>query len=184
MPEHMTTRRLSPIIFLLLFLGCEGPVGPQGDTGPIGPQGPAGEEGPRGEEGPPGEMGRVDVDIVTFALTASDFVLEEGIETYSRSVPQITAEIIQGGIVLAYMDFGTNGEGWWSLPLGISVNGGSGDIITFYAEGRFGIQAMTASGELLSSALDGYLIRLVIIPPSAGKRSGSYEEVALYYGLE
>ena len=50
-------RHLGKLLFLLVFLGCEGPTGPQGPAGPAGPAGVAGQTGPAGPAGPTGPAG-------------------------------------------------------------------------------------------------------------------------------
>ena len=45
------------LLFLLVFLGCEGPAGPQGPAGPAGPAGPSGQTGPAGPAGAAGPAG-------------------------------------------------------------------------------------------------------------------------------
>ena len=178
----MSYLRHLPIIFLLL-LGCEGPEGAVGPEGPRGEQGERGEPGPRGERGLPGGM---TAEVVRFTLRASAFEIREDVENYGRQVPEITSDVVNGGVVLSYIDLGT-GNTWWSLPMSLAVQNAAAGIIVYYQVGVWGMQMMTTSGERLASYLDGHVVKLVIIPPEmVGKNAPDltdYEAVARYYGL-
>ncbi len=50
-------RHTGILLFLLVFLGCEGPMGPEGPAGPVGATGTAGAVGPAGADGPAGLQG-------------------------------------------------------------------------------------------------------------------------------
>ena len=50
-------RHSGKLLFLLVFLGCEGPAGPQGPAGPAGPAGASGQTGPAGPAGQTGPAG-------------------------------------------------------------------------------------------------------------------------------
>jgi hypothetical protein len=89
---------------LLMTFGCEGPEGPRGSTGPAGPQGAAGVQGAAGNKGPDGVQGVLGTDNVffsnwitnTWTRAANNFVGD------TLAVPQITDDIINKGVVVAY----------------------------------------------------------------------------------
>jgi hypothetical protein len=118
------------LIIGMVFLNCEGPMGPEGPVGPEGPQGPQGEQG---EQGIPGEDGNANVIVKTISLEHSDY--ENGNIAYrfgsngtlSRNAKvalvednDITLDIFENGLVLSYWKaplslIGTPSQ-WRSLP--------------------------------------------------------------------
>ena len=108
----MKTRTLALVLFSLLLVvsipGCKkdpipGPEGPVGPAGPDGPQGP---------------IGNANVDTYTYILSNWTEFGTAGTpgQGYfaTASVPEITSNIMNTGVVLAYID---NGAGaWFALP--------------------------------------------------------------------
>jgi hypothetical protein len=123
--KNTGNQTLGNIILLLIigmvFINCEGPMGPEGPVGPEGPQGPQGEDG------------NPNVFVKTITLEHSEF--ENGVIAYrfgsnstlTRNAKvalvediDITLEIVENGLVLSYWKaplslVGTPSQ-WRSLP--------------------------------------------------------------------
>jgi hypothetical protein len=106
--------------------GAQGPGGPQGATGPTGPAGPTGPtgsngatgptgpEGPAGPAGPQGQTGADGtVDVKSFLLVNQSVKLT-GFTTFT--IPAITQEIVDSGIVLVYFRTTGTTSGYFALP--------------------------------------------------------------------
>lgn len=167
-------------ILLLLLVACEGPVGPEGPRGPVGPEGeqgpigpvgPQGEEGPQGEQGPQGPEGEQGppgtADIVTLigSYTANDIIVEGNLAGVNFSIPAITQEVYEGGVILCYYAVG---EQWLALPW--TLTGASETILMTYAFGlgTFTLLFTTSAEAIAVETLPTGKIRVVIIPPSNG----------------
>lgn len=85
--------------------GAAGPAGPAGVTGPQGPTGPVGPTGPTGPQGSAGVTNATYSAWVTvgtgWTATGADFYGAKLL--YDRSAPGVTSNIINQGIVLAYI---------------------------------------------------------------------------------
>jgi len=94
---------------MLLFAACEGP------EGPIGPPGPP---------GPPGLDGNANVFSINYVIIADDWVDDgqpgdpEFFRFLDLSVPEITQDIVDNGLVLVYYRVDEN-ERWNILPFTI-----------------------------------------------------------------
>jgi len=97
--------------------GEAGEPGPQGEVGEQGPQGEQGEMGLQGEQGEPGQDGEDgNINVIasdwfnfesvyeTFEPTGNSFFL-----TYNWSVPELTTNIADGGMVLVYAQINAYG---------------------------------------------------------------------------
>jgi hypothetical protein len=137
--------RYLAILALLILTSCEGPVGPQGERGPQGPEGPAGQN------------------ITVLDLTFSNF---EGVPGYiesTRSVPEITRDVIERGYVIAYL---ADDEGWRALPYAVSLY--EGEYFTSMSY-RYDVGTFTHEFQFTPPDADvsGYDadIRIVIVAP-------------------
>lgn len=167
-------RILALAAILIIVSACEGP---EGAVGPQGEQGVAGLEGPAGS---------ANVQAVTFTLRSSQFIHRESTSTFSRATPEITRDVLQNGVVLAYTDLGTDKDGWWALPQVYPVSNITLVMNFAYVEEVFAIQITSNSTENFSSVFDGFTIKCVIIPTVAAKTRvdySDYEAVARHYGL-
>lgn len=90
--------------FLSLLISCAGPEGPRGATGPAGPQGTAGVQGPAGNKGADGQQGLTGTDNVYFSnwITNTWSRLPENYVGDTIAAPQITEDILDKGVVVAY----------------------------------------------------------------------------------
>lgn len=79
--------------------GETGPAGPQGPQGEQGAQGPQGEEGPQGEQGDPGTANVIYSDW--FESEFDNDIIATG-SSFNVSVPDLTQEIIDQGVVLVF----------------------------------------------------------------------------------
>lgn len=112
------------ILPLLFLISCEGPTGPQGPEGPRGPQGPEGPQGPAGNanvvsdtvtlENADWETGRI------YFQTSSNSSISRSALEATLNVPEITSEIVEGGMVQVYFKtiegFGREPSAWTPLP--------------------------------------------------------------------
>jgi len=96
---------------LMVFsMSCEGP------QGPIGPVGPPGVPGP---PGPPGSGGAAEVFSINYSIIADDWIDEgqpgdaEFFRFIDLSVPEITDDIVNSGLVLAY--YRVDGQSPWNF---------------------------------------------------------------------
>ena len=74
-------------------------------------------KGEQGPTGPPGRDGNANVAIVSFTFSASSFSIvnnDSRVYIYSRSTPELTSSVVNGGAVLLYM---RSVSIWWqALP--------------------------------------------------------------------
>lgn len=138
----------STFALCFLLVGCslfEAPEGPPGEQGPqgeqgipgedgaTGPQGPQGEQGPQGAPGEDGEDGNANVLIKTITVTDQDYSDDYLSAKHSNNTlfffpakiakindPDITADIVANGMVLAYIrvpvGLGFEPSQWTNLP--------------------------------------------------------------------
>lgn len=170
-------RILTLAAVLILVSACEGP------EGAVGPQG---EQGIAGPEGPEGPAGTADIESFSFTLSASGFSQGENIEEFAHSTSALTSEVTGEGIVIAYTDLGTSGQGWVAIPLVLPLSSTSVVLTQAYQQGIFSILILKNTSEVLASIFDGFRVKVIVIPPGAGKASidySNYEAVAEHYGL-
>ena len=154
------------MLALVVLSACE----PGEVVGPPGPEGPPGPQGPSGS---------ANVQSITFALRSDDFVIQsEALATYQKLVPEITPEIVESGVVLAYTDLG--GTVWRSLPLGpLGYAFGAGSFWVI-VESSIDVSALVPF-------YDEWNVRVVLIPPGSdllGRQSmdgAGYEELVQRY---
>lgn len=144
-------------MLIILVVGCEGPEGP---AGPVGPQG---EQGVVGPQGPPGNA---NVQIVTFTLSAASFDNSASSQQSARVMPEITVAVAAQGAVLAYTDVGVGGTVWTALPLTFAAGGTVSTLSYAYSATLFQTLILKNTTANLASAYNGFLIRVVIIPPA------------------
>lgn len=95
------------LAIICLSIACEGPEGPVGATGqagPAGPQGAAGNQGPVGSEGPKGVQGEMGTENVFFSnwIRNSWTRNPDNYVGDTIAAPQITDDILDKGVVMAY----------------------------------------------------------------------------------
>ncbi len=186
----MKTMKLFTMLFLamgVMFVSCdkEGPEGPQGEiglTGDPGPQGETGEQGPQGEDG--------NANVIASGWMASTF---SDVATFSQSQEvfdsNITAEVIDGAILLAYGRGGSDGN---PNRLAINLPYLTGER-NYYSIARIGsiIFAGRRTGTTNQIFGDFTAFRFVLIPSNATSKVAqpnfekmSYEEVMNHFGLD
>jgi len=188
-------------VALVLFIalgaceGPEGPIGPAGPEGPAGVQGPAGPAGPKGADGvdgvdgaqglqgPAGVDGVNGVDgnanVLTVKYNAPTF---GGTTTMALNAPDITTEVYNSGVVLAYIEYGGV---YYSIP-GITPFFGTK---TQYAIGSYKITATnkdTGVNMVVAAAEDPDYVKLVLITSTKtktvannGRSDGNAQQVIL-----
>jgi hypothetical protein len=155
--------------------GAQGPAGPQGPTGPTGPTGATGApgangangapgangstgatgetgatgpQGPQGPTGPAGADGSVDIKsylLINKSVTLTGFT--------SFSIPAITQEIVDSGVILVYFRTTGSTSGYFALPYSEA-----GRTITL---SDFGVGYINVKANFSQGGLD---FKVVIIP--------------------
>ncbi len=147
--------------------GANGAKGDRGDTGPRGTTGPKGDKGdrgatgsagPRGATGPQGPAGSVNVTYSEWLKMPRDSF------QFTISVPQLTQEIVDKGVVAVYAKEFKGGSGETGFLLGINK-------LPFYSEnaGYIEFSILKNSVRITSSETmlaDDFQFRYVLIPGS------------------
>jgi len=192
-------KNLVPFVILTLCVlqfSCskEGPAGPQGNPGP---QGPAGANGAAGPEGPAGSAnviyspwfltGSSDWDTVNFAANYGAYA------TYDRADAGITQDIIDNGIILAYMK-GDPSTGLandvFPLPYTFGIGIGYTDHWDFVLNTPGNIRFLYKStSPWTPTELGGISFRYIVVPGGVvggrmrDPRNMTYDEVCEGYGI-
>lgn len=153
--------------FLLLGVGCEGPVGPPG---------------------PPGDPA---VRTFTVDFLMEDAVVEGPVVSAQYDAPEITRQAVQGGAVLAYYrEQGT----WTALPYTYGVESPDLPAVDYtvtlgyaYEEGFLEVYYEASSDHVIDDLPD-QLIKVVVIEQFASARlagvdPSDYEAVKNHFGL-
>ncbi len=86
-------------------------------------------------------------------------------------MPEITEAVLDGGVVTAHYNFGSDDSGWRSLPNVFQFTTLSVAVIDYlYAPGEFFVQITSPDPIAVSAtiaAIDGYGLRVVVLPPGA-----------------
>jgi hypothetical protein len=194
-------KNLIPLVILtlgVLQFSCskEGPAGPQGDAGP---QGPTGANGAAGATGAAGPTGSANVIYSSWFLTGAagwntavaDASPYGAVAIYDKATAGVTQDIIDRGIVLAYMKGDpTTGLTNDVFPLPYTVGVGFTDHWDFVLNTAGNIRFMYKSDAPWTPAeLGGISFRYVIVPGgiSSGRmrdpRKMTYDEVCEAYGI-
>jgi hypothetical protein len=138
-----------------LLLGC--------DNAPATP-----EPGPRGPQGPAGNTA---MEVREFTVRSSDFSLSSDgtIATAVYRVPEITAEVVDGGVVAVHWDIAGDGRTWRPLPWLFQFNDLVVSVIGYvYSAGSIGLQVSSpdaASTAGTVGGIDGNRLQVVVLPP-------------------
>ncbi len=170
-------------LFLLLLAACEGAEGPVGPPGPPGPSG-----GP-GVQGPPGNA---NVRTFTFNFDNGDAVFENDLARIPVEIPALSADIVENGAVLAFMQ--TQNSSWFAIPYTFGVDDDNDGFIDFaweysyaYDVGAFSL-FFEVQGRRVTSITSG-ACKIVLVAGMPGKRAPdlrfkTYEEAARALGLD
>jgi hypothetical protein len=189
-------KNLVPFVILALAVlqfNCskEGPAGPQGDPGPQGPAGAAGAAGPAGSANviysPWFLTGSAGWDTVTNAAAYGAYA------TYDKAVASVTQDIVDNGIVLAYMK-GDPSTGLpddvFPLPYTIGMGFGFIDHWDFVLNTAGNIRFLYKSDfPWTVTELGGISFRYVIVPGGVAggrlrdPRKMTYDEVCEAFGI-
>lgn len=184
----------------IMFISCkgeDGAVGPAGAKGDTGAQGTAGTQGTVGAKGDKGDAGTANVIYSEWtAIPETTTFKTARKKEYGISVPKITADVFNKGIVYAYARSGGSASAY-QLPYFLTSDDGSMAYdcsvrITqgwfFYGETWAGTGAVNTAW--INTEKTNYFshIRYVIIPGGAAARVASvdyadYESVKKYYNL-
>ncbi len=167
---------LCSIYFMMLSLiACS-----KGENGDIGP---AGSVGAKGAKGPTGDLGIVDakgmISSSWLAVKGSDWRASSSANSYFVSfvLPNITADIINKGMLYVYWKPETTTNAGWALPYfsastglrfySLVVMSNNEAIIQFY-------QTVTPPSSTFSTA-NNVSFRFVFVPASAGARMSNVD---------
>ncbi len=140
------------LLFLILAVGCEGPVGPQGE------QGLQGEPGPRGPS--------VITKTVTFA-SASSTIYDVDYVRGSWRDSDITPTVIDEGTILAFARTPFS-QDWYALP----IRSDGDHVYYYYTIGFVSVVSRTFDGYTYPDPyfVDDYTFKYVIILPEETHR--------------
>jgi hypothetical protein len=100
--------------------GATGPAGPTGATGANGQTGATGPAGPQGPQGPAGQNGQNGQDGQDGSANVENFLLLNKSVTLTGltrlSIPAITQDVVDKGLVLVYFRVTGSGSGYYALP--------------------------------------------------------------------
>ncbi|EMS30926.1 Phage tail fiber protein [Mariniradius saccharolyticus AK6] len=186
---------LGGLAIISLSIACEGPEGPAGAIGPAGPQGVAGAQGPAGTKGPNGIQGETGTENVFFSnwITNTWTRMPDNYVWDTIPAPQITEEILNRGVVVAY--YRDNSTIPWAkiYPVQIYQNGNwiftlesksiKENLILFHGPSRNGgiVDAITT--------IPFSQVRYMVIPGvnPAGRMNfpdlNDYKAVCSYFGI-
>lgn len=157
------------LITILLFNSCvkEGPVGPAGQDGLNGIDGVDGTDGKDGKDGVDGKDGNAN--IISISSTKVTFAYNSLVNAYRSIIttPQITQEIVDGGVVMCYEKVASGQWMPWNANIGTTYyifNFRLGEIVLEYRN-----TAGTTTDEGTKE------MRFVIIPPSKANHDNSDE---------
>ena len=177
----------------IITFACEGPEGPAGATGPAGPQGAAGAQGPAGNKGPDGVQGVTGTDNVFFSswITNTWTKMPDNFVWDTIAAPQITDDILNKGVVLAY--YRDNATVTWAKPYPAQIyQGGTAawmftlehkaikeKLILFHGPSR-------VAGSDATNIVPFSQVRYMVIPgvtPAGRLDFSDYEAVCAYFGI-
>ncbi|MDZ7898626.1 MAG: collagen-like protein [Arcicella sp.] len=163
--------------------GANGANGTNGATGATGATGAAGAKGDKGDKGDTGATGTANVIYsawIPFSTSSSTTAPQ-----YTFSVPQITQDIIEKGVVLCFVRTGSTGTTVETFPLPyIFPNGSTGSNFEIYSSYIVGTIKVRSTFSLSTVGF-----RYVIIPGGVptGRKAAvdytDYEAVKKYYNL-
>jgi len=193
-------KNLIPLVILslgVLQFNCskEGPAGPQGNPGP---QGPAGANGSAGPAGPAGSANVIYspwflTGAGAWDTTITDAATYGAFAIYDKAAAGVTQDIIDNGIVLAYMkgDPSTGlADDVFPLPYTIGPGFGFTDHWDFVLNAAGNIRFLYKSDfPWTATELGGISFRYVIVPGGVAggrirdPRKMTYDEVCEAYGI-
>ena len=160
-------KRLSILVLIavpLMFISCDSLKGPQGP------------------EGPPGVA---NISTVTFTVAHNDYSIDGSLATYTKTIPEITSDVVNGGTVMAF--YGDGSGSWYALPFSWGIDYTQNLEVDETIEvtygidyHQFGLILMTSDSEMI--VYDGIptQFKVVIIPPSASVEQISGMKINTY----
>ena len=171
--------------FVLIACSKEGPAGPQGPQGTAGPQGTQGAQGTPGTPGAQGPQGNANVISKTYSSTNytwnKETILGINFRTIQIPVPEITAEIMNTGMVLVYVAATT--DAWTPLPLTLGVDPKL--LLVSFGNSVGSLKIRTRYSDNSDTGVIGLNIKLVIVKGNAFRRAAppTWSELQQMYGL-
>jgi len=139
-------------------------------------------KGPQGPEGPPGVA---NISTVTFTVAHNDYSIDGSLATYTKTIPEITSDVVNGGTVMAF--YGDGSGSWYALPFSWGIDYTQNLEVDETIEvtygidyHQFGLILMTSDSEMI--VYDGIptQFKVVIIPPSASVEQISGMKINTY----
>jgi hypothetical protein len=115
--KFLTLASIAMLALSFTFTSCK-----KGDTGPAGPQGSNGTNGTNGKDG------NANVKNSNIFVNANEWVYTVGQCKVTKLVPEITADIVNKGMVMVYWEGATAGS-WDALPA--TYAGTNGTVETY-----------------------------------------------------
>jgi hypothetical protein len=129
--------------------GAQGKQGDKGEAGATGAAGTNGTNGSKGDKGDKGDTGNANVQTDLFTIQSADWATNSTYwfgtgnlsatgyttKTYERANALITADLLNTGMVMVYMQSSptTNAAQWQPIPLSFLYSAGSGSYTYNYA---------------------------------------------------
>lgn len=167
---------------VFLLTSCPGPMGPEGEKGNPGIQGPQGVAGQTGAQGPAGTANVIYSSWITATSIVSGSYFSRAGSYFDLTVPKLTQEILDKGMVLTYWKPAGNNQAIIPLPASTGDVTGS-ELYPEYKVSRIRIWLFNTGTFSTSNQF-----RYVIIPGSVNARKANidysnYEEVKKAYNL-
>lgn len=192
--------RLGPVLPIASLLVMLAGSACAGDAGPAGPQGPEGPEGPEGAQGPVGSPNVIYSDWFTPQSWPSSEAFGRTVFSHEESVPAITQEILDSGLVLVYGKLNGYASSIWptdrisQLPITVQYEQGGSQIDVWSANLHPDILEITFTNNVdtYANISSNHQFRYVIVPggtPVESAAAGavqadmSYEKMRALYGV-
>jgi len=166
-----TISKLMYVILLAVitaFVSCKGEIGP---AGPAGADGTNGIDGTDGSDGTDGNANVTASAWITPVWSATNATFGE----FDYTDAAITADFMNTGVLLSYIDFTGLGQIIYALPFTFGEN--NGNTVSF----NFDMKAGTVNWQYFADANytpnAGSKLRYVLIPASGNKSANSHQEI-------
>ncbi len=184
---------LAILLASVMFVACEGDVGPEGPKGPTGDAGAAGAAGTKGDKGIKGDKGVAGANGVTEVLILNDAgrTITAGIGARNSWVigyDVISRAQAEASAIYAYLKLPREQEEWVSMPGSVFFPGGSHQTFGLslnYTASNIQVGVFRSEG---AGALEYSAVKFIFVPRSAAARQAAvdytdYEAVKMYYNL-
>lgn len=184
---------LAILVAGVMFVACEGDVGPEGPKGATGDAGAAGAAGAKGDKGATGDTGDAGANGNTEVL-----ILNDGGRTIAAGIGRSMAAVIgydvisrakaEASAIYVYLKLPRDPEEWAAMPGSVFFPGGSHQtfaMATRFNDDNLRIEVIRAegAGELAYSAVKYLFVPKAVAGRQAAVDYSDYEAVKKYYNL-